>query len=216
MKNKKNMYLVTTNLFKTRKPYKHFNEIERKNLFQYCKLLSEYLLSENIEQIIFIDRSARGAWVGIDTYWKTHFESASKPRMYFLNPHGVNKSDSLVEFKTKFSFLYSQNQKPVVVFDTCCHSGWTLRTVKNFLERLDFQDLRFITAESPDSKSHFETATCLDKGLGSQHCYPFGDRWENIVGTTDCSICSKPRSQDRQEATEVRQEIRRIIFRKGK
>ena len=63
---------------------------ERHDIFVFCKELAEYLHKIKAESIIFMDRSARASWVGVDEYWNEHYSETSKPGYYFINPDGFS------------------------------------------------------------------------------------------------------------------------------
>lgn len=71
--------------------YEYFDRAsERHNIFTFCKELAMYLHHTKAKSIIFMDRSARVAWVGVDAYWNEHFSKTPKPGYYFVNPDGFS------------------------------------------------------------------------------------------------------------------------------
>ncbi len=67
--------------------YEYFRDSrERHDIFEFSKELAKYLREENISNIIFLDRGARPAWVGLDEYWKINYPDTKRPNIYFINP----------------------------------------------------------------------------------------------------------------------------------
>lgn len=58
--------------------------------------MSRYLHDQNVPNMIFLDRSPRPLWVGIDEYWKENYNHKPRPSIYFVNPSGF---DSLAKAK---------------------------------------------------------------------------------------------------------------------
>lgn len=71
--------------------YTYFEDAnERRDIYTFCKELTTYLHDNKIPNIVMVDRSPRPAWVGIDEYWKENYKDEPKPKIYFINPHGVD------------------------------------------------------------------------------------------------------------------------------
>jgi hypothetical protein len=76
------------------KRYEYFDhQGARKNIYELTKGLTEYIHKNKIQSIIFIDKAARPAWVGVDEYWKLNYPKEEKPNFYFLNPNSLRDSD---------------------------------------------------------------------------------------------------------------------------
>lgn len=70
-------------------PYDFFRtERARKELFEYCEKLAEYLHDQNIADIVLVDRAARPVWIGLKEYWRAKYPNIPMPGIYFLNPKG--------------------------------------------------------------------------------------------------------------------------------
>jgi hypothetical protein len=84
--------------------YTYFDHAaERHDIYEFCKELTEYLAKNKVRNIMFIDRGARGAWVGVHEYWKRHYPDREMPNLYFVNPDVV--SDNLQQQIEAYSFI---------------------------------------------------------------------------------------------------------------
>lgn len=193
-------------------PYEYFiSKHERSDIYKFCKGLAEYLKTNNIPNVLFVDRSARPACTGVDEYWNQNFSGVPKPKFYFTNPDGFNttlvrapsiKEDEMLRLLVKkkeivmvesgsatdnatmldiadrFEEVYTQlakeKDKPLVIFDTCSHTGGTINDIVEVLDLAGFTDIRIITANSPDPTSGITPATRIDKYTRLTSCYPFG------------------------------------------
>lgn len=61
---------------------------ERHDIYEFSKELADHLHEKGIKNIVFMDRSARLAWVGLDEYWKQNYPNEKHPGYYFINPDG--------------------------------------------------------------------------------------------------------------------------------
>lgn len=62
----------------------------RQDVYRFAEDLSKYLHDKQIPNIVFIDRSARPAWVALDEYWKNTYPNEKRPNIYFINPDGFD------------------------------------------------------------------------------------------------------------------------------
>lgn len=62
----------------------------RENVYEFSKQLATYLHDEGINNIVFLDRAARLAWIGMDEYWKINYPDKPRPNIYFINPSGID------------------------------------------------------------------------------------------------------------------------------
>lgn len=222
--------------------YEYFSHhAERRDIYIFCKELATYLHNEDIKNILFLDRSARPAWVGVDEYWNQTFIDTKKPGFYFINPDGLKAAPvSLItdiheiestmlellatgkvsplrtenEIGERFSEIYSNlledRDKPLVLFDTCAHTGSTIKPVKNFLHSIGFKDIRIITANTPDDESEVDTVARVDMDSQLTSCYPFGR--DSVVQKGD-DVISEPvhNKYNTYWGNMVRTEIRQIM-----
>jgi hypothetical protein len=113
-------------------------------------------------------------------------------------------------FDEVFVRLRDQKDKPIVVFDTCSHTGGTIENILAVLEEAGFLDVRIITANSPDADSGIIPDAKLDKYTRLRSCYPFGKE-EMVVKGTDVTTRRSRDPQATMVSAVMRDEIRRII-----
>jgi hypothetical protein len=115
------------------------------------------------------------------------------------------------EFISSYSKLYEDRDNPVLIFDTCIHSGDTLASVVDIFEQLGFEDARVgsVNQARPESKVQTDFhITDLDPKKG---CYPF-DR-DRMIEKTFEHVYSRP-TQDsvkRSASIAIRKEIKKIM-----
>ena len=102
-----------------------------------------------------------------------------------------------------------------MVFDTCCHTGGTIKTITRVLDKVGFTDIRIITASSPGASSGITPACVIESGI-IKSCCPFG--CQDIVERRSDSIISRRCSSsfDRILGLRERDEIKRLIHSKGR
>lgn len=66
------------------------NEYVRHDIFEFSKELATYVAENEIKSIIFLDRSARPAWIGFNEYWKMNYSDKPKPSINFINPEAFD------------------------------------------------------------------------------------------------------------------------------
>lgn len=228
--------------------YGHFNPLERHDIYQFTKALTEYLENNKIENIVFVDVGARPAWVGVHEYWKEHFPDKDLPGLYFINPETISgtEKDALrkklydrmthvrymdeidetwparptdtagpqEEFRNTFTALMHDTDKPVVIFDTCSHTGGTLSPIVAMLKELGFKDVRVLTANRPNLVSPITTAAHLDNQIILEGvCNPFGR--DPLVKKGGGIVSERADDAPRKKGVRIRREIRQIIRDKG-
>ena len=99
---------------------------------------------------------------------------------------------------------------PVLVFDTCSHTGETLNAVTNMLGMGGY-DVRVLTANDAD---RIHTEKRLDRNAIMTSCYPFGT--DSGVEKGDKITSFLDEGADREGVVASRQEIRKIIRDQGK
>ena len=190
-----------------------FDPPEQKSIYTLSKRLCRYAAKQKVKNIAFMDRSARCAWVGVDAYWKANLPLAAKPHLYFFNPEGFETPRCEKEFRALFKDLYEQRHDPLVLFDTCSHSGGTFRGVLRILSKIGFTDVRIVTANSPDKDSGIVPAKKIDQHLNLRGCIPFGAY--DLVEKGRSVVCSVSRRCDRDSGILLRKQIRLIIAQEG-
>ncbi|MBY0111137.1 hypothetical protein K2Y00_04020 [Patescibacteria group bacterium] len=215
--------------------YRNFGwEGDRKRLYQTTAWFTEYLHENKAANVIFIDRSARPAWVGVHELWKHRYADEPRPGLFFINPDVFNgpvkkffydsdpekapKSKKLAkdigkvltrvddEFKRTYAHLLKDPHAPLVLFDTCSHTGRTVYPVVKLLEAQGFTNIKVVTAGPPDYGVPIEPI----KYGPAVSCVPFG-YGNSGVDTGIHSVLSTPQSSKYSARTSSWREIRQII-----
>ncbi|MBI4457616.1 hypothetical protein HY633_01485 [Candidatus Uhrbacteria bacterium] len=227
-----------------RRDYSFFaTEQERRDLFEYCRAIAEYLKSEDVANLIVVDRSARPLYVGVREYWKTKYPDERQPNTYFMNPKGfkarenlnardiedinldsIYKDDSVenpfgarpaadifAELKEVYARLLKDKDKPMLVFDTCIHSGRSLDPLLKTLRTAGCEDVRVGAVNPTDPGCKVQTDFFITTDPPAKGCYPF-DR-DRIIEKTFDHVYSTPNADERKKeaAVQLRQEIQRIM-----
>lgn len=131
------------------------------DLYGFSRALTEYCRDGNFADVVFIDRSARLARVGMKQYWNLAYPGDTLPDMHFMSPGGarIQPGESffsnvvasfgrrLVErraakqLKVSRSTLLTKKDQPVLLVDTCLHTGNTLKYVRDVLGRVGVFDV---------------------------------------------------------------------------
>lgn len=198
------------------------NERMRQDIYLFCKGLATYMADEELKNVVFLDRGARMAWIGVNEYWNMHYKDLKKPGFFFVNPEGFDATGEKTfdrflqredEIRNRFSEVYThlmeKKTEPLVLFDTCSHTGDTIRSVHDTLLDLGFTDVRIITANSPDDVSGIEAAKDISKGTSFTLCYPFGNK--SGVKKRDDVVSVRDTGQDQADINGIRNEIKQII-----
>ncbi len=216
---------------------------ERKELFRYSKAIAEYLRTEEIPNLIIVDRSSRPLYVGVREYLRSKYPDETMPNMYFVNPKGFKSKEDLSyqeimdfisecmykgdtidspdqvknsasimdEFSNTYTELMKDKKKPVLVFDTCIHSGDSLEPIQGILGKLGFSDVRIGAVNPPEYGSKVQTDYYITRRRPEKGCYPF-DR-DKIIEKTFSHVYSK-KTEDRRKidrSVRLRKEISQII-----
>lgn len=201
-----------------REIFKQENNLEE--IYQFSREVAEYLQQENIHNLVLIDRSARNFYVGVKEYWQAKFPEDKEPNYYFLNPEGFKyqtDSDLTKEFEQVYKNLSQAKEQPLLVFDTCIHSGNSLYPIKEFLKKNGFSDVRLAAVKThrQDSKALVQPDLIIGqdslKEGATRGCRPFGDG--SLVEKNSEHIYCTP-AQDvrkRQLAQQSKKEIKQAI-----
>lgn len=119
----------------------------------------------------------------------------------------------LDELKYAYKELNNNKDKPVLVFDTCIHTGESMRRIVDAMEKSGFVDVRIGLVSEIEN----ESAMFPDFSVFSEYsppikmCYPF-HRY-TLVEKTRQHIYSRKSgdSDDRKKSIRLREEIRKII-----
>jgi hypothetical protein len=192
--------------------------------------LATHLHDRAISRIVFIDQGARaGHWTLIEA-WRRQYPELPLPEIYFVNPLGLNtsetetdsvKKDSVImprakaleqkakktdlvfrpklavheEFLSTFARLCLDKDAPVMVFDTCQHSGLSTEPVLRTLRELGFSDIKLGLASDVNDLSGIRPDFVALKGEANGKCYPFGT--DSLVTKEMSSVFSSPNSDEK-------------------
>lgn len=176
--------------------------------------LSNYIKREGVENVIFLDRSARPAYIPLKNAWKKKFPKLKLPNIYFTNNEGYNTNNRSVEeivdeFDRTYSRLSSDKTSKILLFDVCIHSGSTLKPVLNVLEQAGYTEILVGLANPPHNSNgnkHSPDFVALRNGSDNL-CYPF--ERDNMVRKNRTSVVSSRNNNegDRLESTRLRKEL---------
>ncbi len=122
-----------------------------------------------------------------------------------------SKEEILEEFEDVYHELMLDKEKPVLVFDTCIHSGNSLSPVKKTLEQAGFSNIKIGAVNPVDDYSKVNTDFYITKKEPEKGCYPF-DRDRIIEKTFDHVYSQKTQNlQKRERSILLRKEIKRIM-----
>lgn len=78
-----------------RKQWKFFPDVqERRSLFECFDALTHFLHDRQVADIVFLDRAARPAYVGVRECWKLDYPEEPRPGIFFLNSYGFKSSSN--------------------------------------------------------------------------------------------------------------------------
>jgi hypothetical protein len=123
------------------------------------------------------------------------------------------RNDIANEFRTTFAELLTRKDEPVLVLDTCLHSGESVRPILLHLLQNDFADVRVgVVSYEPDGRPRVLVPDIVFRPEGAvEACYPFGYRDRMVTKTFD-QVTSVPSSPvDRKAGRALRAEVQRIV-----
>ncbi len=211
------------------KEYKYYHDPEaREQLFNEVKVVAEYIHDQKIPNIILPDRSARNFYVPLWEYWKTVYPDDKKPNIYFtspgplfsgffyVEPEGPEGPDVAYDMDNTYKHLVRDSALPLLVYDTCMHSGDTILKIKKRFTNMGFNDIRI----GVSSKSHGGNIVDIDLVASSEAlvrgCYPFG-KGSLVQRPSDGGVLSTRNDytfrgiENVQRAKDERGEMKRII-----
>lgn len=105
--------------------------------------LSNYIHQEEINSVMFIERSARPAYLGIRKAWDILFSDQELPSLYFINPRTfkedkLGEEEILKEFESTYSDLAENKEDEILLVDTCMHSGEMMYSITGLLEEAGY------------------------------------------------------------------------------
>lgn len=129
-------------------------------------------------------------------------------------PIATRTADDIAEeFRTTFAELMARKGEPVLVLDTCLHTGESVLPILSRLLQHGFADVRIgVVGYRPRSGPLALVPDIVFRTKGAvEGCYPFGNRDRMVTKTFDrlTSIPSSP--TDRKAGRALRAEAQRII-----
>lgn len=203
--------------------YKYFKDPEsRKDIFEIAKGVSEYLIENNINQLVLIDRAARPAHVAIREYWKNVYPDKDIPSVFFINPNGfsrkINRSQKKINLDLELSYpeLQKHKQESILLLDACIHSGRTIKRVLKSFKSDGFSEVNTgVIYLNEYSRNHPRINNLVNFEVLSKEpylgCSPFGrDKLVNTISKEITSTISK-NEDDIFKSQVLRKEISQII-----
>ncbi len=176
--------------------------------------MANFLFGRGIENVMFLDRSARPGYIALKRAWAKKFPGVAPPNIYFTNPEGYNTNnrnvDEIVdEFDATYRRLASNKSSGIMLFDVCMHSGLTVGPILDVLERAGYTNVLVGLAQPPsDAGCKIKRVDFLGLRREADNiCYPF--RRDNIVEKNRTSVVSTRNLHrgDVLESNELRKEI---------
>lgn len=162
------------------------------DIYRATQALGDYVARQNIADIVLLDKSARPVWPGLSEYWRLAYADRARPDIHFLNPEMLDSRDlprplaplyervardrAGQELLDSNNSLLSHRDAPVLVFDTCMHSGRTMKSVTDLLGDLDFKDVRVgtFTQTVADSECSVDVDFRYTDDPDMLMCRPYG------------------------------------------
>lgn len=121
------------------------------------------------------------------------------------------QGEIMQEFTHAYPRLFKDKQKPVLLFDTCIHSGETIRTVIETFKEAGFSNLRIGSVSPAHADSSLDIDFYITDKLPEQGCFPF-DQDRSIEKTFE-HVYSRPTSSQKRKdlARELRMSIKDIV-----
>jgi hypothetical protein len=195
-------------------------EIERAEVVDIVTSLARHIHDKSIENIVFLDRSARPAYLALIKSWNQLYPDEKRPGMYFVNPKGFDtcyrKEDEIIrEFKDVHEFLMKDTEKPILVFDICVHSGLSVSRVAKILTKVGFQKVNIGSIYSPNSSYHTSNTPQMSFSALPEEvpdrCY-FFDKDTGIEKKGNSVLSSKsPARRAIENSLKIREEITSIF-----
>jgi hypothetical protein len=204
--------------------------VEKQNIYGFSKMLAEYAREEAVKDIIFIDKAARLMRVGVAEYWKLAYIGEQKPESHFLSPsvtrgpevirpifRGMARKRAYKEVEKQLlasnSSLPNHRDDPVMIVDSCTHTGRTIAELKSALEDCGFKDLRLAVLVN-DLGDDSGIKLDLSMRSGTEHgamCNPFMRDNATRKAGNNIYVSSNRDPWEHMRSKALRLEIRRIV-----
>ncbi len=205
----------------------YFDRKEAAEILKISKSLAKYVHTKDVRHLVLIDCSARPAYLGFLGAFHGMFPETKAPQIYFVNPEWFNptrrhQKTINAKFTKTYHRLVEGKEERVLLFDTCVHSGDTLRHIRNTFQGLGFSDLKLGSMQPRDITGLGFRAPPrgyddVDLNYTSQRresysgCYPFGrDAMVKKGMKSVTSIVNRSKTQ-KDTARRLRMEIADIL-----
>jgi len=178
--------------------------------------LADYLHNNKVNNIIFMDKSARLGYFVLKNSWKKKYPDFKLPNMYFTNPRGYSPTldrptrKIADEFNNIYKSLSENKNSSILLFDVCLHSGNAIRLILKTMKIAGYTDVR-VGLVQPQYGAHDISIDFLASDTAPiGRCRPFGTG--GLVVTNNTSVLSSGYvSSDNDKPTqELRQAERQV------
>ena len=122
-----------------------------------------------------------------------------------------NHGEIYQDFKQTYKTLLKDKNKPVLVFDTCIHSGNTLKPVKDMMKEQGFTDIRIGSINPSGPHSSVNADFYITNERPARECIPF-DKDCIVEKTFDHVYSTKTKDKAKRSVSiALRKEIKRIM-----
>jgi hypothetical protein len=160
--------------------YQYFTKLEeRLELVTIGNRLAEYVHDNKISNVMFIDNSARPAYLALKHSWNKKYPDEKRPNIYFTNPDGYKLEYTFLDLIVEqFNETYSQLSKnsSLMLFDACMHKGATLRPILGVLKKAGYSNVVVGLAQPMDKNysPDIDVVFTALKLTSCRDCEPFG------------------------------------------
>lgn len=193
-------------------------ERSRREIYEASKALADYISQEGVKNVFFLDNSARQAHVGLQEIWKNEHAEEEKPGIYFINPDPLQYQWDFEACAEEFWKYYKNvnKEEKLLIYDVCIHSGNTLFNVKDFFDKMGFEDVRLAVTSvsdecSPETQSNVDLI-CL-KCRAAAGCHPFGK--QTYIKKTGSLISKSSFNEEKREQGQIHHEKIKQVFKEG-
>jgi len=187
-------------------------------IYKASEKLADYICEEEIKNIFFLDNSARQAYVGLKEIWKKEHAEEKEPGIYFINPDPLKHEQDFEYCAQEFTKHYKNisQEERVLIYDVCVHSGNTLVNVKNFLDKMGFEDVRLAVTSigeecSSESRDKLDLVCLENRASGG--CQPFGK--QTYIKRSGSLISSINANEKKRQQGQVDHEKIKEVFKRG-
>lgn len=199
-----------------------FNERgERSTIVKLSTALAEYMHENSLPTLLIIDARARASYLPFIHAWRKLYREEKRPDIYFVNPVGTidqlegeegNIYTAVEEFLSGHRHLVAKRGKPVMVYDTCVHSGMTVRRVATLLRYADFKDVRLGLVDKSNAHNVEFVPSFVPENNPYFGCTLFGTSKMQLVERGLCVISFPSRiKEDVEDGILARRELSDMV-----